>query len=231
MDNIDEWSLELDLRYNNITSNQAPGLNEYEKSVFLTRAEEAVVVGLYNGSLGRSFEETEELVSYLDPLVSQADCDAASGDVHHIIPGSYVYELPEDLLFRTYEKCSINTGNCGIVDAIVIPVTQDEFWRTNRNPFKGPNSRKVLRLSYADSSMTSTETSVTKYSELVSKYPISSYTVRYLRRPEPIILADLADGLTINGQSNARTCELDRHLHDAILNEAVRMAKAVWESR
>ena len=34
-----EFSDQFDVLYNNITSNQAPGLNEYEKSVVLTKAE------------------------------------------------------------------------------------------------------------------------------------------------------------------------------------------------
>lgn len=33
-----EMSDQFDLLYNNITSNQAPGLNEFDKSVFLTKA-------------------------------------------------------------------------------------------------------------------------------------------------------------------------------------------------
>ena len=33
-----EFSTEFDVLYNNITSNQAPGLNEYEKSIFLLHA-------------------------------------------------------------------------------------------------------------------------------------------------------------------------------------------------
>ena len=37
--NAEEFSNEWDLYWNNISSNQAPGLNEYEKSVFLTRAQ------------------------------------------------------------------------------------------------------------------------------------------------------------------------------------------------
>ena len=32
---IQEFSTEFDVLYNNVTSNQAPGLNEYEKSLFL----------------------------------------------------------------------------------------------------------------------------------------------------------------------------------------------------
>lgn len=33
-----EFSNEFDTLFNNITSNQAPGIDEYEKSVFLTQA-------------------------------------------------------------------------------------------------------------------------------------------------------------------------------------------------
>ena len=36
--NHTEFSNEFDVLYNNIMSNAAPGLNEYEKSVFLTKA-------------------------------------------------------------------------------------------------------------------------------------------------------------------------------------------------
>lgn len=43
-----EFSNEFDILYNNITSNQAPGLDEYEKSVFLTRAQEDILKGYFN---------------------------------------------------------------------------------------------------------------------------------------------------------------------------------------
>ena len=33
-----EFSNEMDIQYNNVMSNAAPGLDEYEKSVFLTKA-------------------------------------------------------------------------------------------------------------------------------------------------------------------------------------------------
>lgn len=38
-----EFSNEFDILYNNVTSNQAPGLDEYEKSVFLTKAQDQIV--------------------------------------------------------------------------------------------------------------------------------------------------------------------------------------------
>lgn len=43
-----EFSNEFDVLYNNITSNQAPGLNEYEKSVFLTKAQDEIVKSYFN---------------------------------------------------------------------------------------------------------------------------------------------------------------------------------------
>ena len=230
MKNCQEWSLEFDLLYNNIMSDKAPGLNEYEKSVFLTRAEQNVVIRLYNGTLGKSFEETEEITAYLNSLVSQSNCSEVSGTAQHIIDDSQVFELPEDILFRTLELCKVSVDGCGEMTADVVPVTQDEFWRTSRNPFKGPNKSRVLRLSYGEAGEFGTGTEQFHYSELISKYPVSSYTVRYLKNPEPIILKDLEDGLTIDGQSEAKTCMLHESLHSTILNEAVRLAKAIWIS-
>ena len=54
MDNLDyitinkEFSDQFDVLYNNITSNQAPGLDEYEKSVFLTKAQDEIVKAYFN---------------------------------------------------------------------------------------------------------------------------------------------------------------------------------------
>lgn len=232
MKTCEEWSLEFDLMYQNITSNQAPGLTEYEKSVFLTRAQEAVVVMLYNGTLSKSFEETEEITAYLAPLVRQAECNEDDNtDLPHVIPSSKVYTLPQDLLFRTLETCTVYIDDkCKDVLAVVVPVTQDEFWRTMRNPFKGTNKRRVLRLAYSTSGADDELHSEQGYSELVSDYPISSYVVRYIKKPDPIILTDLVDGLSINNETDAMTCKLNEALHQTILTEAVKAAKAVWAS-
>ena len=229
MKNCPEWENGFDLLYQNITSNQAPGLNAYEKSVFLTEAEYAVYIALYNGTLKHSFEETEELTSYLATLVCQEDCQQV-GNAPRILDRSKVYELPDDLLFITLEICTVNVEGCGTKQAVVVPVTQDEFWRTSRNPFKRQNNDRVLRLAYGSADTFGDGLYSTRYSELVSDNDIVKYTVRYLRKPEPIILQDLPEGLTIDGESTARTCKLPEALHQAILEEAVRRAKAVWTS-
>ena len=45
---VQEFSDEFDVLYNNIMSNQAPGLDEYEKSVFLTKAQYEVIKNYFN---------------------------------------------------------------------------------------------------------------------------------------------------------------------------------------
>ena len=230
--------LQFDLLWNNIMSNQAPGLSDYEISLFLTQAEKAVVIALYNGTAVDSFEETEEVTDYLAPLVRQVTMDSETEDsVPHIVDGSQVFKIDESngkLLARTYESCVLDGYDCDgpTRNVVVVPVTQDEFWRTSRNPFRGPNSRKVLRLVYDryNAPEGETQSSVSKYSELVcaSGHSVQSYTVRYIAFPPPIIVSDLAYGLTIDGESSQMECILNPQLHDRIVLEAVNTAKSVW---
>ena len=266
----EEWLLAFNQYYNNITSNKAPGLEPYEISLFLTDAQRAVVLGICTGALGESFESTEQVSNYLAPLVKQAVLTQAEQDPMYEngsgsgddVPfprlageNSYVFKLPDDLLFRTSELCNIDVPNCVTYRVVgqtripiypvasVVPVTQDEYWRTTRNPFKKQNSRKVLRLVYADSEYTSVDSQSVgsgagqakelrwkKYSELVSDYEVKAYTVRYVKYPEPIIVEDLSDGLKIEGKYKACPCLLDEALHNAILVKAVQIAQSVWSA-
>ena len=218
-----EFSLEFDLMYNNISSNQAPGLTEYEKSLFLTQAQEALVLDIYSGKLGSSFESTEEVTDYLSPLVKQTTLET-SVPGKGMDPRSVFFKIPEDVWFKTGEKAiisddSLKCKGCIKREVDVVPVTQDTLYRTKNSPFRGPNERRILRLDSGDTV------------ELISNYTIASYTLRYLSKPEPIILENLTDGLTINGESKAQTCKLNPAIHRAILSRAVSIAKSVWSSQ
>lgn len=72
-----EFSREFDILYNNLASNTAPPLNEYEKSVFLTKAQSDIVLELYSGrnNLGLAFESSEEVRRYLRPLIKYNSID------------------------------------------------------------------------------------------------------------------------------------------------------------
>lgn len=234
MKNCQEWLLAFNQLYNNITSNKAPGLNEYEISVFLTDAQDAVIIGLYNGSLGKYFESEEDVANFLSTLTRQTDMVEVTDPDYKICDDSVVYEFPDnvkDVMFKTLELCYITT-DCGSTQVIVTPITQDEYWRTVRNPFKRANRNKVIRLTHTSDSSTDKQGNllISKKSELISAYPIEKYVVRYIAHPHPIILTDLSDGLTIRGESKATTCLLDESIHQAILMEAVSRAKAVWQN-
>lgn len=60
--------------------------------------------------------------------------------------------------------------------------------------------------------------------ELISDEDIRGYLVRYMSRPEPIILLDLPEGLFINNVNEKTECKLNPGLHRTILEVAVNMA-------
>lgn len=207
-------------RQYNFGSQDILSFNEYEKSLYLSKAQEEFVITCYDGKnqYGYLFEHTEEDRRILDSLIKTKDLQTSqiSERVTSISDHSYFYDLPDDLLFITYEMCKFSSKDDGCIDnrkAVVVPTTQDEFHKIENNPFRQANGNRVLRLDYNDNIV-----------ELVSKYDISKYTIRYVSKPRPIILVDLPDGLCIDGISNESECSLDSSVHRMILDVAVRMA-------
>lgn len=215
-----EFSIEFDILYNNISSNKAPGLNEYEKSVFLTKAQEQIVTELYSGrnTTYSSFEETEELRRYLSSLIVTMGCPPYSGEDKEFIRitnNSMLFDIPEDVLFLVKEVV-VSSNN----EIDVCPVSQDELSKILKNPFRGPSNSRALRLDIG-----------TNIIEIIYPNNISSYKVRYIRKPNPIILTDLEDDLSINGISEESECELDSSLHRTILDRAVALALQTMYSK
>lgn len=196
--------------------------DEYEKSLFLTKAQKEYVISYYTGRniFGYSIEEKELVREALDALINTYTTSTSIKDSSHLDDGKHIftfYDLPMDLLWILYEQVTFaqDTG-CVCADgkyAEIIPATHDELHRRLRNPFRGPLRTRVLRLNAADNLV-----------ELVSDYPIGSYTLRYVQEPLPIILTNLTDGLSIDGMSDAMTCQLPDIVHHQILEDAVRLA-------
>lgn len=190
--------------------------NEYEKSYFLTKAQDELVTALYNGRnvSGESFESTEELRRYLSNLVTEARLQPitnTSGLVIGIGSNSKFFTLPQDLWYITYEAVDIDGARCNALSPMdVYPVTQDDYNKTKRNPFRGANDRRALRLDLSDGVI-----------EIVCKYIVKDYYVRYLRKPKPIVLVNMPNNLTIDGVGKKSECELHEALHQRILERAV----------
>lgn len=214
--NTSEFSEEFDIYYNNICSNKAPGLDVYEKSVFLTQAQEEVIKESYSGQL-TSFELTEAVRRSLDPLVKFITIDPLSND--ELLDG-VVFNLPKDCWFITYESAKIDSELPCLKDAKlqVVPITQDELNRVKRNPFRGPSRYKALRVDIGNSKVL-----------IDSIYKLESYTIGYISKPKPIILEPLEDGLTIDGVSDETECILNTFTHRGILERAVQKAAASYK--
>lgn len=226
---VEEFSTEFDILYNSIMSNQAPSVDDYEKSVFLTKAQENIVISLYNGKnpFGESFEETEENRRYLANLIKTAKITTKETNISTLSynppPNSICFKLPEDVWFIIYESGLFDDPTLGCLnnqEPIIIPVTHDDYFNMSENPFRGPSKRRVLRLDIENNIV-----------ELITNYNISYYLVRYLRKPNPIVLVDLdtiGNGLTIDGISDKTECELSTSIHRTILEKAVQLAKEAY---
>jgi hypothetical protein len=212
---LDELSVQFDIMYNNVSSNQAPGFTEYEKSVFLTQAQEAIILDLYKGVTGDSFETTEEVTRYLSSLVKPYTTSQLTSQTALLDKKETKINLPTDVMFITYQSANINGK-----DVIVTPINQDSLFNILNNPFKGPNNNRVISISEEGSII------------LYSNSDITKYYAKYLSKPYPIILIDLAnEGFTINGETDSKEVDwLPESLHNQILIRAVQMAKTVWAS-
>ena len=196
-------------------------LDEYEKSLFLTNSQEEIALSLYTGrnSSGLSFEETEELRRYLSNLVCEAKLKpitTTDGKPLGMESNSKFFTLPNDppVWFITYESISLENGKCESHSSMeVVPVRQDEYHKIKKNPFRGANDRRALRLDLSEGNV-----------EIVCKYPVSEYYIRYLKQLKPIILTQLDDDTELRGEKTPMTSELPESLHLRILNRAVEMA-------
>ena len=175
--------------------------DEYEKSIFLTKAQEQIVLELY-----QELEQSEENRKYLSNLIKTGNYVPVGEKDEALINNtfkSYKVEIEDSVLFMIYEQCTLSNENNCINGRIVsvVPTIHDDLDKVLKNPFKSPNSRK----------------------ELISKYNISNYKVRYLKKPNPIILVTLED-LNIDKKQEVSNGETNPILHERIVQRAVQLA-------
>lgn len=211
---------EISNEFDTIVSSNNPLLkfDEYEKSVLLTAAQESFVTDYYSGRNRSdvSFEGTEEVRRYLDSLINTVTTNTRIVDNVGLSINSQFFKIPDDVWYITYETSTFSSSVDPCINGVtanVIPITQDTYFRINSNPFRDANRRRVLRLDVGGSVV-----------ELISPYTISSYLVRYVTKPTPIILIDLPDNLSIDGIKIKTECGLSSITHRLILDRAVLLA-------
>lgn len=225
-----EFSNEFDVLYNNIMSNQAPGLDEYEKSVFLTKAQLEILKNYFNpkgNKYGQGFDENAKRQIDFSTLITVAKPSqyAPEGGYVKFDDRSQLYKMPQDILLMLNET-GINTVD-GVKRLVsIIPMNYEEYARLMSKPWKQPLKNQGWRLFQSTGG-------VDFISEVVIKYnsSLADYKIRYVKRPKPIILANLADeysNVSIEGINTITECELDPILHPEILQRAVELAKSAY---
>lgn len=224
MKTVEEWSNAFDvllgeyIRNTPIAGLTLLSFDEYEKSLFLTKAQEEVVKALYSDTID-PFETTEERRRQLDSLITLKEFNVADS-IGNSIKDSlnhYRYILPDDCWYIIYEQVTLSSEDrCLDKKSLdVIPITHDAYNKAVKNPFKSPNTRKAWRMDISKLEV-----------DIISKFIIDTYLIRYIKKPSPIILVDLPEDLTIEGDNKVQTCILSELIHSLILETAIKLAIA-----
>lgn len=224
-----EMNNEFDIHYNSIAGMSAPGIDLYEKSVYLTKAQLEIVKNHYDPDSNRKqkgFEATEKRRVDLKELISSFKSSTSFTNDSGMHSTSRFFNIPNDVYLITNESAKLTSTDCFNNNILEVkPTTQDEFDTQIKNPFKTPNEKIAWRLDFA-------KIAGNKVVEIVSPYNITGtleYRMRYLKYPKPIILGNLTslfpgDNLSIEGLTALTPCELDAGLHSEILDRAIEFA-------
>lgn len=226
-----ELKNEFLISYNAIASNSAPGIDDFELSVYLTRAQLEIVKNYYDPLSNRKqkgFEATEKRRRDLNQLVKDYKTTSAISNDFNIDSLARFYVVPDDLFLIVNEKAKITSEDCYNGKTLTIkPISYDEYDVQIDNPFEKPNEKVAWRLDLSN-------VNNTKVVEIISPYNILGsleYQIRYIKYPKPIIITNLntafpSDNLTIDGIYAETSCELNTEICREILDRAVLLALA-----
>lgn len=208
--NLEELKREFLFKYD-AASNGGPDLNNYEISVCLTQAAK----DLYNAAY-QSYETNETSKRILAPFIDETV--GVPTEIQDLFTNfkTYIFDLPNDINYRIRDVVMLK--GC-IKNPEVKLIDKDHLSQALVNPYKQPNKRKVLR---EDVSLNQ----IKLYSEL----DITNYKVEYLKKDNPIVVADLADDPELFGDESLEGVNtesltlIDGLFHDRIIDRAVIIA-------
>ena len=234
MKTVKEWSDAFDVLFNEVMSNASASLDEYDKSIFLTKGQEEVIKNYFNpkgNKYQEGFDDNAKRQSDFATLMKVATLDADT-NYTKFDSRSTAYKFPSDFFIAVNEQYQVTGGSpAKTYPYTIIPLSYTDYNRVMQKPYKYPPKSQVWRLITGKVTTSGNEVPVV---EIIGRYNPSgtlSYKLRYVRRPKPIILVDLTtvdNNLSINGETGATPCELPEHIHEEILQRAVELAKAAY---
>lgn len=218
-------------------------LDEYEKSVLLTQAQDIILKQYFEGGgVNGGFDDSaRRQVDFSNLITVEELTKEDTPTITTYDERSVVYKTPATatgrakILYILNEKIVVSTTVGAVTTKrqyVVVPINYKEYDRQMSKAYAQPLKKQAWRL-FQDNGPSGTST-IDLYSEIIPvENSIDSgespkYKIRYIRRPQPIVLTKLdfttqAD-LEIDGVKEISECELNPIVHMDILNKAVELA-------
>jgi len=206
-----------------MASNGTPALDYRQKSVAINDAMENLIVQTYNGyTKPYGFEQTEKRIEDLGELVRYKTYTTFSPG---FLPNSTTITLPNTLLtnptdfsdvfwFLIFDTCTTNQFECGSTTVYTTPLVKEinhqELATLLKDPFNKPSAdTHIFRNRYENLKLA-----------LITDgtFSITSYTIGYVRKPQPIELDP------VNNPQNIGFINISDHLQREIIKKAVSLS-------
>jgi hypothetical protein len=219
-------SNEFTIGYDNGTSKSAPALDDYEKSVFLTDS----LYTLLNIAIAPLAKEgitiQSEMLKKLRTSYETSSQIGESATRKRLASNAVFYARDPNIYHIDLEQVKLVSDDPYLNGWVsqVVPVPYDRFHRVLRNPYLGPQRDRVLRV----------DSGLEGASDIVQLIPppnatINSYLIQYIRKPYPIILADLSlefpgEGLSVYGETKPYSATEATDVSEIVQKEIVKGA-------
>ena len=209
-------------------------LDEYEKSVLLTQAQDIIVKQYFEGGgVNGGFDDSARRQVDFSNLITVEELskETSSLPTANYDERSIIFKTPQ-VLYVLNEKIVVSTTVGGVTTKrqyVVVPINYKEYDRQMSKAYAQPLKKQAWRL-FQDGGASTLDL----YSEIIpvegsiSSSEVPKYKIRYIRRPKPIVLVNLdfatQSDLEIDGVKTVSECELNPIMHMDILNKAVELA-------
>ena len=239
MSPVEEMYSKFNVLYDNSMSSAVGHLDEFEASYYLTKGQDEVLKNHINpagNKYRQGLDDSSKRQLEFSNLIKTEYAMPRSGDAAiRINPNSLLFTLPENIfsiLVESIELWKEEEGEQVYVDSRqVVPISHDEYARMMKRPFHEPKKRQAWKLLSGEPNKNPLVELITTTAD--SKYNVL-YKVQYVRMPRPIIVANLTEavgeGVTLGGLTGPCECELDKIVHEEIIQRAVELAKAAYGS-
>ena len=231
-------------------------LDEYEKSVLLTQAQDIIVKQYFEGGgVNGGFDDSaRRQVDFSNLITVEEVTKEASPALTPYDERSLIYKTPAvnigteqasvyraKVLYILNEKIVVSTtsGQPAVTTKrqyVVVPINYKEYDRQMSKAYAQPLKKQAWRL-FQDggASILDLYSEIIPVENSIASGEDSKYKIRYIRRPKPIVLVNLdfttQSDLEIDGVKTVSECELNPIMHMDILNKAVELAYTTRGSR